>query len=108
MYEQCFEHMKAEWKQEKRKIISAMAAPSGAFLEMDRHRKVYIEPPNIDVNLGPEETVFAGKVHEFNATAGRSLQKIDLVQVFANTAQEFKDTVRGFFFLKLINNSVGL
>lgn len=99
MYEQCFDHMKSEWKQEKRKIISAMAAPSGAFVEMDRHRKVYIEPPNIDVTLGPEETVYAAKVHEFNAAAGRSLQKINLVQVFSTAAEDFRDTVECLCFL---------
>lgn len=93
MYEQCFEHMESEWKQDKRKIISAMVAPSGAFVEMDRHRKLYIEPPNINVSLGPEETIYAAKVHEFNASIGRSLQKSNLVQVFATAAEEFKDTV---------------
>lgn len=93
MYEQCFEHMQADWKQDKRRIISAMAAPSGAFIEMDRHRKLYVEPPSIDVTLGPEETIYAAKVHEFNASIGRSLQKLNLVQVFATAAEEFKDTV---------------
>lgn len=104
MYEQCFDHMKADWKQEKRKIINAMAAPSGALIEMDRHRNVYIEPPNIDVNLGPEEIVYACKVHEYNAAVGRSLNKINLVDVFASAADDFKDTVKlsRFFCKKLI------
>lgn len=70
-----------------------MTAPSGAFIAIEHPKNIYIEPPSIDVTLGPEETIYAAKVHEYNATAGRSLQKINLVQVFATAAQEFKDTV---------------
>lgn len=89
--------MCSEWKQEKRKIINAMAAPSGAFLELDKHRKVYIDPPKINVSLGPEETIYAAKVHEYNSVVGRSLQKPNLIQSFASAAEEFKDTVREIF-----------
>lgn len=100
MYEECFNHMQADWKQEKKKIVSAMAAPSGAFIEIDRNRRVYVEPPSIDVALGAEETIYAAKVNEYNATVGRSLQKVNLIQVFATAAEEFKDTVK--FFLPMV------
>lgn len=88
--------MLSEWNEEKRKIISALTAPSGAPIEMPRRRKIYTAPPRIDIAMGVEEAVYAAKVHEYNATSGRTIQKINLIELFGNAAKEFHDTV-GFF-----------
>lgn len=70
-----------------------MSAPSGALVEVDRPRNIYIEPPPIDVGMGVEEAIYAAKVHEYNASTGRTLKKINLIEVFGTAAKEFHDTV---------------
>lgn len=87
--------MCGEWKQEKRKILNAMIAPSNAFIEVDKKKSVFIEKaPAPSPGLGPEEAVYASKVYEFNNYSSKAVQKPNLVHVFAKAAEEFKDNVR--------------
>lgn len=71
-----------------------MTAPSGALLEVEKHRNVFIEPASTGLpNLGPQEAVYASKIYEFNNSLGRTLQKQNLMKVFGTAAEEFQDSV---------------
>lgn len=80
-----------------------MIAPSGALLEVERHRNVFIESaPTGLPSLGPQEAIYASKIYEFNNSFGRTLQKPNLVNVFGTAAEEFQDSVSkiNFTFVK--------
>lgn len=91
-YQTSWEHQEAEWKQEKRKILSAMMAHSGTFIEVGRTPSIILEhPAPAMANLGAVETIYVSKIIDYNKTIGKGLQKPNLVNVFNNIAGEFKD-----------------
>lgn len=91
-YQTSWEHQEAEWKQEKRKILNAMVANSGVFIEMGRQSNLLMErPAPVIANLGPVETIYVSKIIEYNKAISRGVQKPNLVNVFSCVATEFKD-----------------
>lgn len=91
-YQTSWEHQEAEWKQEKRKILSAMGANSGVFIEMGRQSNLLMErPAPVIANLGPIETIYVSKIIDYNRAIGRGIQKPNLVNVFSSITNEFKD-----------------
>lgn len=71
-----------------------MMAPSGALIEVEKRRNVFIEPASTSLpNLGPQEAMYASKIYEFNNSLTRTLQKPNLINTFATAAQEFQDSV---------------
>lgn len=74
-----------------------MIAPSCAFLEVEKQKNIFVETPSVGLpNLGPQEAVYANKISEFNNYLSRTLQKPNLINVFASAAEEFKDTVSNY------------
>lgn len=109
-YSSSWEHQRAEWSQERRKLISAMSAPSGEFVNVPKESHVYINPPLKPNLLGLQENVYATKLAEYNRNVIRGGQKPNLIEEFATVAQEFKDTVRipNVYLQKLKDSAVGV
>lgn len=96
VYENSWEHQEAEWKQQKRKVLTAMGGLSGACVEIGKHISILIDKPTPALaNLGPVETIYASKIIDYNNTFGRGPHKQNLVNVFSNMSNEFKDAVSG-------------
>lgn len=99
VYENAWEHQAGEWKQEKRKILHSMIAPSGSFLELGSNKSIFMEAtvPTTPF-LGTSETLYASKIMEYNNNVTKNSQQQDLVAVFTNISQEFKDAVSSVIF----------
>lgn len=69
-----------------------MIGPSGNFITPDK-KKVFIEPSVGSALMGREETVYAGKIVEYNLSLSRGLTKPNPVHFLAKAAEEFKDSV---------------
>lgn len=84
----------AEWEIEKKKLLYAMTAPSGAFIDVSKHKCMGVEPPPPGTHLLDKlEAMYAVKVMGYNMAATRASQKPNLVHVFAQVAEEYKDNV---------------
>lgn len=99
-FNHAWEHQAGEWKQEKRKILYAMGGHCGALVETGKplsimHEKSVARPPN----LGPIETLYACKIIDYNTKVNQGVQKPNLVDVFSNLSNEFKDAVSIFSIL---------
>ncbi|CAG9860748.1 unnamed protein product [Phyllotreta striolata] len=91
-YDMSWEHQQSEWKQEKRKILSAMSTSSGAAIEVGKHLTITFDKPTFSSgNLGPSETIYIEKITDYNKTVCKGTQKPNLVNVFTTIASEFKD-----------------
>lgn len=92
VYENAWEHQAGEWKQEKRKILHSMIAPSGSFLELGSNKSIFMDaaPPTTPF-LGVNETLYASKIIEYNNNVTKNSPQQDLVSVFTKISQEFKD-----------------
>ncbi|CAH1117139.1 unnamed protein product [Phaedon cochleariae] len=91
-YDTAWEHQNSEWKQEKRKILSAMGSSSGAAMEVCKQLSITLDRPIYSVgNLGPIETIYVSKIMDYNKIVNREAQKPSLVNIFAGISSEFKD-----------------
>ncbi|KAL3282768.1 hypothetical protein HHI36_005935 [Cryptolaemus montrouzieri] len=92
VYDNAWEHQAGEWKQEKRKILNSMIAPSGSFLELGSNKSIFMEPsaPTAPF-LGVSETLYATKIIEYNNSVAKNSQQQDLVSIFMKISQDFKD-----------------
>lgn len=94
MQEELWQHQLAEWQLEKKKLLHAMTAPSGAFIDISKHKCMGVEPPPIGTSmLDKQEALYAMKVMQYNLSLPRGVQKDNLIHVFASAAEEYKDSV---------------
>lgn len=94
VFNHAFEHENGEWKQHKRKILSALSGHAGPLIEMGQHFNILMEKPiRVVTNLGPIESIYVSKIIDYNTSVARGIQKPNLVTVFYNTVNEFKDSV---------------
>lgn len=85
----------AEWEIEKKKLLYAMTAPSGAFIDVTKHKCMGVEPKPPGTHLLDKlEAMYAVKIMDYNLSATRTSRKPNLVHVFGQVAEEYKDTVR--------------
>ncbi|XP_060518052.1 nuclear pore complex protein Nup93 [Cylas formicarius] len=90
--ENAWEHQSGEWKQQKRKILSALGGRSGLPIEIGKHQSIIMEKPSIPIGqLGPIETIYASKIMEYNKAIVTGVPKPNLVQMFLDVANQFKD-----------------
>nr|CAH7760952.1 unnamed protein product [Callosobruchus chinensis] len=92
VYDTAWEHMESEWKQEKRKILSAMTSHSGGFVEVGKQQSILYDktaPPLS--NLGPIDTIYASKIIEYNSIVSKGMQKPSLVKIFCSISGELRD-----------------
>lgn len=90
---QAWEHDAGEWKQEKRKILNAMTAPSGTAIDITETKSMYLQRPVFETHfMDKEDVVYAREVMEYNRPLTMSHRK-NLIEVFAKAAQEFQDVV---------------
>lgn len=90
-YQTSWEHQEAEWKQEKRKILNALGANSGVFIEMGKQTNLIERPAPVIANLGPAETIYVSQIIDYNKAIERGIQKPNLVNVLSCIANEFRD-----------------
>ncbi|KAF5296103.1 hypothetical protein FQA39_LY02737 [Lamprigera yunnana] len=87
-----WEHQKAEWVQERMKIINAMTTSSPDLLYLGNQSNVFVEPiPVISNSLDYQESLFSAKVIEYNSTIIQGVKTMNLLQEFTKTAKELKD-----------------
>lgn len=97
IHEDLWQHQIAEWQVEKRKMLHAMTAPSGSFVDISKHKCIGVEPPPLGTNmLNKQEALYAVKVMEYNLSASWGVQKQNLIQTFAAAAEEYKDSVSSY------------
>lgn len=71
-----------------------MTAPSGAFVDISKHKCMGVEPAPLGTSiLDKQEALYAMKVMEYNLSSSRGVQKTNLIHVFASAAEEYKDSV---------------
>lgn len=94
-----WEHQAAEWKQQKRNLLYAISGPSGATIQWSHKTPFVLEKPTVtSTNLGPSESIYASKIMEYINTITKGVNKPNLVHVFANISEQFKDAVGFNFF----------
>lgn len=88
-----WEHEVGEWKQEKRKILNAMTAPSGAIVDLSETRGMHLDRPTFKTHfMDKQDVIYARVIMEYNRPLTTS-HKYNLIQAFSKAAQEFQDVV---------------
>lgn len=89
-----WKHQMAEWKQEKRKILNAMTAPSGQFIHFVRPSSL-VYPDSVQTVstniMGKQEAIFATKIDEYIRTLQEGKPKPNLIKLFATAAEDLRD-----------------
>lgn len=87
-------HQQAQWRQEKRKALSAMTAPSGAFIRFSKPAHLLYADSIRTVTtsmMGKQEAIFATKIDEYIRTLQEGKPKPNLIKVFAAAAEDLRD-----------------
>lgn len=92
---QTWKHELGEWKQEKRKILNSMVAPSGNLIDISK-TSMFLDPSSQVYHttlLDKQEAIYANKVIEYNKSLTLANFRSNLVEIFSSAAEEFQDKV---------------
>ncbi|XP_055914053.1 nuclear pore complex protein Nup93-1-like [Eupeodes corollae] len=90
---QKWEHIKADWRQEKLKLLNALIGPSQNWIDIQKipEQTILNETSGSRSCLNHIEMAYAREVCEYNALVNKGALRPNLVQKFAKIAENFED-----------------
>uniref|UniRef100_A0A1B0G339 Nuclear pore protein n=1 Tax=Glossina morsitans morsitans TaxID=37546 RepID=A0A1B0G339_GLOMM len=89
-----WEHIKAEWREEKVKLMNALVGPSQNWIDIEKlpEQTVINETFGLRSCLNNIEMAYAREVYDYNVVVIKGAFRPNLVQKFSKVAKNFKDT----------------
>uniref|UniRef100_A0A1A9WVB1 Nuclear pore protein n=1 Tax=Glossina brevipalpis TaxID=37001 RepID=A0A1A9WVB1_9MUSC len=89
-----WEHIKAEWREEKVKLMNALVGPSQNWIDIEKLPEQTVLNENFGLRscLNNTEMAYAREVYDYNAVVIKGAFRPNLVQKFSKVALNFKDT----------------